>query len=615
MKKISALLYTIALVTGVFTLNAQATIYHVTKTGAGTKDGLSWENAYQGFESCGSFTSGDQIWAAKGTYKPFYAYEMGGTRFYHFRMVNGGAIYGGFAGTETATNQRINYGVGQANETILSGDLDSDGRDNDDCYHVIYNPSGLGLTSSAILDGFTIKGGNANGTAPHNYGGGIYNNSNSPTIRNCTISDNAAAYGGGTYNESGNPSITNCLFSNNTATTQGGGIYSNISSSPSVINCVFSTNSAAWGGGLSYNSSNGNATITNCTFTSNSASSGGGGMYIANTPTYTTINNSIIWGNAAPYGNQIYTTGYETLNNTCISNGTGDIDGTLNSYSNLIFTDPQFATASSYPYNIYGTSPCADAGNNSYISESYDIRGSSYPRKLNKTDGTSGTVDMGAYEYKYATDYYNEDGSLPVTLSNFSAKVVSNGVLLNWTTESEIENLGFILERKIVWANHDLPSSWSQIASYVTDKMLEGHGSTSAKHEYQFTDKAVQPGATYHYRLADVDYSGSVTWHKEVEVKVEAEDGTVAEDFHLGNVHPNPFNASFTIPLTLSKTAPVKLALYDLNGKVVKVIENGIKPAGEYRIAVDCRELSSGIYFLQSNIQHIIRIQKVILVK
>jgi len=202
------------------------------------------------------------------------------------------------------------------------------------------------------------------------------------------------------------------------------------------------------------------------------------------------------------------------------------------------------------------------------------------------------------------------DYSLPVELTTLTAKSQSGGILLNWITESETENLGFVLEKRILDTG-----IWLLVADYRTDESLQGHGSTSAKHEYQYTDKAVQQGATYLYRLADVDYSGKVKWHKEVEVKVEAESAQLAEVFRLGKVYPNPLNATFTIPLTLGKTSPVKLSLYDINGRLVKIIEDGIRPAGEYHIAVDCGKMSSGIYLLQSDILHKIHTRKVVLLK
>jgi len=98
-------------------------------------------------------------------------------------------------------------------------------------------------------------------------------------------------------------------------------------------------------------------------------------------------------------------------------------------------------------------------------------------------------------------------------------------------------------------------------------------------------------------------------------VRIKPENRKVTEEFHLGNVYPNPFNAAFTIPLTLGKSSPVKLKLCDLNGKVVKVIENGIRPAGEYRLSVDCTDLSSGIYFLMTTIMNQNSAKKIVLIK
>ncbi|NQV19185.1 MAG: hypothetical protein HQ534_11680, partial [Armatimonadetes bacterium] len=140
----------------------------------GSNNGSSWANAYTTLQSALDVASGDQIWVAKGTYKPSSPYNLtiDGNRDFHFRMINDVAIYGGFAGTETAVIQRTSYGVGETNETILSGDIGTPGDNSDNCYHVFYHPNGLGLTGSAILDGFTITGGNAD-EDPHWGGGGL----------------------------------------------------------------------------------------------------------------------------------------------------------------------------------------------------------------------------------------------------------------------------------------------------------------------------------------------------------------------------------------------------------------------------------------------------------
>ena len=350
--------------------------------------------------------------------------------------------------------------------------------------------------------------------------------------------------------------------------------------------------------------------LTNCTVSNNTAANAGG---VYNASSGFTIKNSIVWGNdASSNGDEIYTS-YSlttTLNYSDYANEPGDIYGTISADEYCINTNPQFATASSYPYHVYGTSPCVDAGNNEYCSESYDIRGSGYGRKLNKTTGASGTIDMGAYEYKYAVDYYNSDGSLPVTLTDFSAQSVSGGVLLTWTTESETENLGFVLEKRILETG-----SWLPVADYRTDKALQGHGSTSEKHEYQFTDKAVTPGTTYLYRLADVDYSGKVTWHKEVEVKVEAERAQIPEKFGLQPVYPNPFNSALTLTFSLVEDALTTLTVYNLRGEIVDLIADKYFPMGYHSLQWIPQNLTAGAYIIRLESGNQTSLKKVVFVK
>jgi hypothetical protein len=153
-------------------------------------------------------------------------------------LKNGVAIYGGFAGTETALSQR-NLKI---NATILSGDIDKDNTITNNAYHVT---TASATNSTAVIDGFTITGGNASDN-----GGGMLNNSGSPIISNCTFSGNRAALGGGLYNNTASPTITNCIFSGNAATDRGGAMCNGFSSL-SLINCTISGNAAArrwrWG--------------------------------------------------------------------------------------------------------------------------------------------------------------------------------------------------------------------------------------------------------------------------------------------------------------------------------------------------------------------------------
>ncbi|MFC1854960.1 hypothetical protein ACFL2A_00270 [Thermodesulfobacteriota bacterium] len=109
-------------------------------------------------------------------------------------------------------------------------------------------------TATSVLDGFTITDGQAN-PSTLNYGGGIYIDDASPTIKNCIITQNASINsGGGIYLDGGSPTITNCTISQNESPTGGGGGLSLFNGSPTITNCTITENgnliNNALGGGM-----------------------------------------------------------------------------------------------------------------------------------------------------------------------------------------------------------------------------------------------------------------------------------------------------------------------------------------------------------------------------
>ncbi len=159
-----------------------------------------------------------------------------------------------------------------------------------------------GETASTVIDGLTLTHGWAD------YGGAVYcTNSSSPTIRNCTITNNSANYyGGGIYcTSNSSPRIQNCRIQNNATVPlapgqgglDGGGIYCTGGSSPAISNCTISANSGKSGGGLYCNASH--PTISFCVFTANTGSGSGGGIGCwTSSPT---ITNCLFTDNAANY--------------------------------------------------------------------------------------------------------------------------------------------------------------------------------------------------------------------------------------------------------------------------------------------------------------------------
>ena len=451
---------------------AGQTIY-VDAGATGTSDGASWANAYndlQGALAVG--ISGDEIWVAQGTYKPTAASDPIAT----FQLINGVGIYGGFSGSESNLNERD----WQANETILSGDLlGDDGPDfannSENSYHVV---TGSGTDTTAVLDGFTITGGNANshgggmynmsgsltvtnctfsGNSAVGGGGGMFNyNGSSPTVTNCSFSGNSASSGGGMSNMANSSStVTNCTFSGNSATYHGGGL-NNHNSSPTLTNCMFSGNSAGWSGGGMYNESEEDAsspTLTNCTFTGNSAGSDdlpgkGGGMdnvYVppASSPTLT---NCILWGNSASSGPEIF----ESVQGSDMISATvsySDVQGGWSGTGN-IGADPLFVDAVG-PDGIVGTeddnlrlsasSPCIDAGDNTTVPAGVTTDLDGNPRFVDDPtpdtgSGTAPIVDMGAYEANISLGQVVIDikpGSYPNSINLGSYGLIPVAILSN----------------------------------------------------------------------------------------------------------------------------------------------------------------------------------------
>jgi hypothetical protein len=300
----------------------------------------------------------------------------------------------------------------------------------------------------------------------------------------------------------------------------------------------------------------------------------------------------------------------------------GDVNG--DSYDDVIVSVYTYSSYTGRAYVYYGGSSMdttADVtmtgeGTNNFfgrpVAGAGDVNNDGYDDVI---IGAFGYPDNGKV-YIYSDNSATlVDRSLPVELTDFAAVSQSGGVTLTWTTESETENLGFILERNIVGANHDLPSEWSQIASYITADALAGHGSTSEAHEYAYTDAAVVPGATYLYRLGDVDYSGSVTYHKEVEVKVEVESAQTPTVFGLKPAYPNPFNPSLTIPYSLIENGQMSLKVYNLRGELVETLMSAYALKGAYSLDWQPVNLSAGMYLIRMQAGNHTSMQKVVFVK
>jgi parallel beta-helix repeat protein len=319
----------------------------------GANNGSSWENAYLSLQDALADAAEKkvEIRVAQGVYKPdrrlgtgrFPRMVSSGDRTATFQLINNVIVVGGYAGFgKPYPDERKVYFY----ETILSGDLSgNDGpnftNNSENSYHVV--KVGGGIDAEALLDGFTITAGNADG--PESFGGGMYIDSGGPAVINCTIIGNTAIDdGGGVYcHDSSRPYFIDCIITQNSARNHGGGVFCKSKSTPTISSCTIHENSAEYGGGLY--SDRGRLEVTNCTISGNTARQDGGAFYSVGVPsqiesnivmgnsaqrsgggiffdTALRINNNLITDNLAQYGGGIYclSSSSKMYNNTIVRN-------------------------------------------------------------------------------------------------------------------------------------------------------------------------------------------------------------------------------------------------------------------------------------------------------
>lgn len=291
----------------------------------------------------------------------------------------------------------------------------------------------IAFEEQTLIEGFTIQNGYAHGTQRLRFGGGIYLENASISLKNLILANNSAVIGGGimcfNYSHANleNVTITNniaeenggglqCYFTshailtnveisnNESANGYGGGIAVGDISEPYIYYALISNNTAVYGGGVYFEK--GHCDLINCTIVNNTASNDGGGVYCYD-PT-NKIENSILWNN---YPNQlVYNADITYTDYQDGWPGTGNIN-----------LDPLFVNATNGDFHLTSTSPCIDSGN---------------PNSPFDPDST--IADMGCFYFDQLTGIENNE--LPI--SNINIKNYPNPFNPDTTIKFVLENAG-----------------------------------------------------------------------------------------------------------------------------------------------------------------------------
>ena len=236
--------------------------------------------------------------------------------------------------------------------------------------------------SAGVLSGFTLTNGATLSNGDY-FGGGVYCSSTICIVSNCIITGNYADSGGGGANSG---TLVNCILSGNTAgvfQSNGGGA----AHDALLINCLLTQNFSASVGGAAYE-----CTLLNCTVVSNSTAEDAGSLFDC------TVKNTIAYYNFSDYTNADLASG-NAYTNCCLS--------FTNYFAVNSFTNPPlFVNPAAGNYRLLPWSPCINAGNNSFITNSTDLAGN--PRII------GGTVDIGAYEFQSPIHFVGLTSTNPV---------------------------------------------------------------------------------------------------------------------------------------------------------------------------------------------------------
>lgn len=190
--------------------------------------------------------------------------------------------------------------------------------------------------------------------------------------------------------------------------------------------------------------------------------------------------------------------------------------------------------------------------------------------------------------------------SLPVELSDFSARISGSDIAIRWRTEYEENNIGFNVYRG------ETPKGPFEKVNPV---IIRGAGTDATPRDYQFVDETAEPQKTYYYYLEDVDFSGNTNRSKllVVDLVTRTLRPLKALKTQLRGNFPNPFNPETWFAYDLDAKAKITIHIYDIKSRLIRELDLGEQAPGSYVTKSDAAywdgkdqvgaTASSGIYF------------------
>jgi predicted outer membrane repeat protein len=612
MLSINTLIVVLSLV--IYSIGVNATVRYVKPIASGSADGSSWANASGDIQTMiNASAAGDSVWVAAGTYKP-NSYPPGclgcvNSRDYTFYVKDGVRLFGNFTGTETDISQRDF----STNTTILSGDYNNNDQlisnfptltiisNLENAYHVLFIADISSGNIPVTIDGFTIKGGNANiitGSsingmpASTNYGGGIFVQNQMTAITNCMFVNNSAETGGAIYSKAQNVTVNNNIFTNNVASFRGGGI-AIINFSSTISNNSFIENFGSQGAGAIV-SSNAESQIINNEINGNTTEWYGGGIYLLGSPAIVS-NNTIVNNHGIESGGAIF-----------IQNGAHYIENNIIAHNTVGFSGAGiFIDAGTHwiTNNVIHNNNSEILGGGIYIDNTNNVITNNTITE-NNADNTGGGVyvNNGTNAFKNNIFWNNRlDGE---------SSVLRADLFLNAGTNTFQNNMLQLDSTLYTGAYYSLGATaqgnlFAQNPLFLSNVLPEGEDLIYFTGDDGFRLQTISPalnaGIPTTESITDVlgitrdDQPDIGAYEHGVAVGIQPNtDSQPAASLYA---YPNPATDAITFTFTTHITNESTLILYSIDGKSRISLYKGTTQAGETNtLTVDTKGFASGTY-------------------
>jgi len=202
----------------------------------------------------------------------------------------------------------------------------------------------------------------------------------------------------------------------------------------------------------------------------------------------------------------------------------------------------------------------------------------------------------------------SDNNPLAVQLVGFNGTSDRLNATLTWKTSTEVNNLGFTVERRLLAA---ADSSQPGQSAWTMDGFVHGAGTSTSPKSYSFVERNLVPGR-YSFRLAQIAGDSSLAYSQAITLDV----GLAPRKLELAQNYPNPFNPSTTIEFTLPEDGRVKVRVFDILGREVAILVDDERKAGVYQqIQFNASRISSGVYFSTLEFKDKRMVKKMILIK